>query len=68
MLEVLDRGQAAPHGGRGDVRVAPSASDETEACGECHFWHFGHCVHVTRYGHVGDGACSHRREARPILG
>lgn len=44
-----------------------TAAEQAEPCGDCHFWHFGHCVHVTRYGTIGDGRCSHRKEARSIL-
>ncbi len=63
MLDVLDRDQIAP-----DVAVAVAVGEnQTEGCADCHFWHFAHCVHVTRYGQVGDGLCSHHKAARAIL-
>jgi hypothetical protein len=62
MLDVLDRNQAT-----GAASAVLAAEDQTESCAGCHFWHFGHCVHVTRYGHVGDGLCSHHKDAHAIL-
>ncbi|MBC7952074.1 MAG: hypothetical protein H7Z12_09705 [Rhodospirillaceae bacterium] len=37
-------------------------------CGDCHYWHFGQCLHANAM--VQDGPaqdCSYRRNRRPLL-